>query len=59
MYRVLLLTGDPRVHRLAEEAFDAARRIYDAATSEESEELTRLCRVAVTTFVDATREEIK
>ncbi|MEU0413569.1 hypothetical protein ABZ307_38060 [Streptomyces griseorubiginosus] len=59
MYRVLLLTSDPRMHRLAEEAFDAARRICDAATHEDSEELTRQCRVAVTTFVDATREEIQ
>jgi len=59
MYRVLLLTSDPRVHRLAEAAFDAARRIYGAATPEESEELTLLCRVAVTTFVDATRKEIQ
>ncbi|MER6678997.1 hypothetical protein [Streptomyces sp. NPDC000983] len=47
------------MHCFAEEAFDAARRIYDAATSEESEELTRLCRVAVTAFVDGTREEIR
>ncbi|MFF3503314.1 hypothetical protein [Streptomyces sp. NPDC003247] len=59
MDRVLLLTSDPRVHRLTEEAFDAARRIYNAATPEESEELTRLCRVAVTAFVDATRDEIR
>lgn len=59
MYRVLLLTGDQHVHRLTEEAFDAARRIHDAATAEESEELTRRCRVTVTAFVDATREEIR